>query len=108
MGRGTGPGEVVAAVAADRAVQREPDAQWSYLQKAYRDPQAARVALDELLKRQRWTSAAARVAREPEQFGELRGKEGFFAGAKARAERIYRGSVEARRTAESERQGLRM
>lgn len=27
------------------------------------------------------------MAREPEQFGELRGKEGFFAGAKARAER---------------------
>ncbi len=74
-------------VAADKAVQRERDARWSYLQGAYRDPHAARAALDELVKRQGWTSAAARVAREPEQFGELRGKEGFFAGAKARAER---------------------
>ena len=43
--------------------------------------------LDELSKQQGWTSAAARLAREPEQFGELRGKEGLFAGAKARAER---------------------
>jgi len=87
LGRSASPGEVAAVVAADKAVQRERDARWSYLQGAYRDPHAARAALDELVKRQGWTSAAARVAREPEQFGELRGKEGFFAGAKARAER---------------------
>ena len=68
-------------------MQRERDARWNYLQGAYRDPHAARVALGELVKRQGWTSAAARVAREPEQFGELRGKVGLFAGAKARAER---------------------
>jgi Ti-type conjugative transfer relaxase TraA len=85
--RSANPGEVAAVVTADKAVQRERDARWSYLQGAYRDPHAARAALDELIKRQGWTSAAARVAREPEQFGELRGKEGFFAGAKARAER---------------------
>ena len=87
LGRGTSPGEFAAVVAADKAVQREREARWNYLQGAYRDPHTARAALDELVKRQGWTSAAARVAREPEQFGELRGKEGFFAGAKARAER---------------------
>jgi len=87
LGRSASPGEVAAVVAADKAVQRERDARWSYLQGTYRDPYAARAALDELVKRQGWTSAAARVAREPEQFGELQGKEGFFAGAKARAER---------------------
>ena len=47
----------------------------------------ARAALDELVKRQGWTSAAARVVADPLQLGELRGKEGFFAGAKARGER---------------------
>ena len=87
LGRGTSPGEVAAAVAADKAVQREREARWSYLQGAYRDPHAARAALDELVKGQGWTSAAARVTADPEQLGELRGKEGFFAGAKARAER---------------------
>ena len=87
LGRSTSPGEVAAVVATDKAVQREREARWSYLQGAYRDPHAARAALDELVKGQGWTSAAARVAREPEQFGELRGKVGLFAGAKARAER---------------------
>ena len=87
MGRSASPGEVAAAVAADKAVQRERDARWSYLQGASRDPHAAWAALDKLVKREGWTSAAAQVAREPEQFGELRGNEGFFVGAKARAER---------------------
>ncbi len=87
LGRGASSGEVAAAVAADKAAQHEREARWSDLQGAYRDPHAARAALDDLVKRQGWTSATARVAREPEQFGELRGKEGFFAGAKARAER---------------------
>ncbi len=86
-GRGTSPGEVAAVVAADKAVQREREARWSYLQGAYRDPHAARAALDELVKSQGWTSAAARVTADPLQLGELRGKEGLFAGAKARAER---------------------
>ena len=74
-------------VAADKAVQREREARWSYLQGAYRDPHAARAALDELVKSQGWTSAAARVVADPLQLGDLRGKEGLFAGAKARAER---------------------
>ena len=87
LGRGTGFGEIAAVVAADKAVQREREARWSYLKGAYRDPHAARAALDELAKNQGWTSAAARVAADPLQLGALRGKEGFFAGAKARAER---------------------
>ncbi|TLU70681.1 MobA/MobL protein [Lichenicoccus roseus] len=87
LGRGTSAGEIAAVVAADKAVQREREARWSYLQGAYRDPHAARAALDELVKSQGWTSAAARTAADPFQLGELRGKEGFFAGMKARAER---------------------
>ncbi len=87
LGRGTSPGEVATVVVADVAVQREREARWSYLQGAYRDPHAAWAALDELVKSQGWTSAAARVAADPLQLGELRGKEGLFAGAKARAER---------------------
>ena len=87
LGRGTSPGEIAATVAADKAVQREREARWSYLQGTYRDPHAARAALDELVKSQGWTSAAARTAADPLQLGELRGKEGLFAGAKARAER---------------------
>ena len=87
LGRGTSPSEIAAVVAADKAVQREREARWSYLQGAYRDPHAARAALDELVKSQGWTSAAARVVADPLQLGDLRGKEGLFAGAKARAER---------------------
>jgi Ti-type conjugative transfer relaxase TraA len=87
LGRGISAGEVAAVVAADPAVQREREARWNYLQGAYRDPHAARTALDELVKSQGWTSAAARVAADPLQLGELRGKEGFFAGAKGRAAR---------------------
>ncbi len=87
LGRGTGAGEIAAAAAADTAVQRERGARWSYLQGAYRDPHAARAALDELVKAQGWTSAASRVAADPLQLGELRGKEGLFVGASARAER---------------------
>ena len=84
LGRGASLGEVAATVAADKAVQREREARWSYLQGA---STATRTALDDLVKQQGWTSAAAWVAREPEQFGALRGKVGFFAGAKTRAER---------------------
>jgi len=127
LGRGTGLGEVAAAVAADKAVQREREARWSYLQGAYRDPHGARAALDDLVKREGWTSAAARLAREPEQLGELRGKVGWLASGAAKqeranaeraagalpgsltrigtaegwAERAYRGSVEAQRVAET-------
>ena len=87
LGRGTGAGEIAAVAAGDKAVQREREARWSYLRGVYRDSHAARASLDELVKRQRWTSAAARIEADPLQLGELRGKEGLFAGATARAER---------------------
>ncbi len=127
LGRGISPGEVAAAVAADKAVQREREARWSYLQGAYKDPHGARAALDEIVKREGWTSAAARLAREPEQLGELRGKVGWFASDTAKqeranaeraagalpgsltrigtaegwAERAYRGGVEAQHAADA-------
>jgi len=87
LGQGTNPGEVAAAVAADKAVQREREARWSYLQGAYRDPHGARAALDEMVKREGWTSAAARLARGPDQLGELRGRLGWLASDAAKQER---------------------
>jgi Ti-type conjugative transfer relaxase TraA len=87
LGRGLDAGSIAAVVAADPAVQREREARWHYLQGAYRDPHAARAVLDEMVKRQGWTSAVARVAADPSQLGALRGKAGFFTGANARAER---------------------
>jgi len=127
LGRGSSPGEAAVAVAADKAVQREREARWSYLQGAYKDPHGARAALDELVKREGWTSAAARLSREPEQLGALRGKVGWFASAIAKqeranaeraagalpgslarigtaegwAERAYRGSVDVQRAADA-------
>ena len=87
LGRDTSPGEIAAAVAADKRVQLERQAHWSYLQGSYKDPSAARAALDELVKREGWTSAASRVAREPGQLGELRGKIGWLASGVAKQER---------------------
>jgi len=40
------------------------------------------VQLDEMVKRQGRTSTAARIAHAPSQIGELRGRVGFFAGAR--------------------------
>lgn len=88
LGRGVTAGEVSAAVAADRRVQLEREARWSYLQGAYKDPHAARAALDEVVKREGWTSAASRIAREPGQLGELRGKTGWLASGAAKQERV--------------------
>ena len=73
--------------AGGRAVQREREALMDYLRGGYRDPLAARARLDELVKREGCTSAAARFARGPEQLGELRGKDGFFAVEASRQER---------------------
>ena len=78
---------IAAAVAADKRVQLERQARWSYLQGTYKDPHAARAALDELVKRKGWTSKAFRVAREPGQLGELRGKVGWLASGAAKQER---------------------
>ena len=87
LGRGLDSGSVAAAIAANGSVQREREGRWSYLKGAYRDPYAARAALDELVKREGWTSAAVRLAREPEQLGELRGKVGWLASAAGKQER---------------------
>jgi hypothetical protein len=46
-----------------------------------------RAALDELVRREGWTSAAARIARVPEQLGKLRGEAGWLASAAAKQER---------------------
>ena len=96
LGRGLDSGSVAAAIAANGAVQRKREARWSYLQGAYRDPYAARAALDGLVKREGWTSAALaarpgagtawRVARQGGMAGVRRGQAGTDRGA-ARRER---------------------
>jgi BID domain of Bartonella effector protein (Bep) len=78
---------IAVAVAADRTVQREREALPHYLAGAYRDPYAAKARLDEMVKRQGWTSTAARIAPDATQLAELRGKVGLFTGSKAKAER---------------------
>jgi Ti-type conjugative transfer relaxase TraA len=126
LGRGLDDGSIAAAVAADRTVQREREALWLVLRGAYRDPYAAKALLDEMVKRQGWTSTAARLAPDPAQLGALHGREGLFAGrwakldrataigsaravashlrgigeAEAKAVQTYRGSVEAQRAAD--------
>jgi hypothetical protein len=54
---------------------------------AYRDPYTAKLQLDEMVKRQGLTSTAARIAQDPRQLGELLGRTGLFAGARAKQER---------------------
>ena len=66
LGRGLDEASIAAAVAADRAVQREREALPHYLAGAYRDPYAAKARLDEMVKRQGRTSTAARIARDPD------------------------------------------
>ena len=88
LGRGLDPASVAAVVAKDRAVQQERAALVQYLRGAYRDPDAAKAQLDELVKSQGWTSTAARIAPDPAQLGPLRGKTGFFAGRQAKADRV--------------------
>jgi hypothetical protein len=87
LGRGLDEASIAVAVAADRAVQREREALPHYLAGAYRDPHAAKARLEEMVKRQGRTSSAARISRDPTQLGEVRGKVGLFAGAKAKADR---------------------
>jgi len=87
LGRGLDPGSVAAVVAADRTVRHEREALSYYLFGAYRDPRAAKAQLDEMVKRQGWTSTAARIAQDPTQLGDLLGRTGLFAGSRARTER---------------------
>ena len=87
LGRGVDGKSVVAVVASDAAVRRELEARSIYLQTAYRDPTEAEKRLNGLVARDGATSAARRLAAEPGLLGDLRGREGLFAGAKSRAER---------------------
>ena len=87
FGRGVDDKSVAAVVASDAQVRRELEARSIYLQTAYRDPKAATTRLNELVARDGATSAARRLSTEPGLLGELRGREGLFAGGKARAER---------------------
>ena len=87
LGRGVDGKSVGAVVASDAQVRRELEARSIYLQTAYRDPKAATTRLNELVARDGATSAARRLSTEPGLLGELRGREGLFAGGKARAER---------------------
>jgi hypothetical protein len=87
LGRGLDPASIAAAVAKDRAVQQEREALAHFLFGAYRDPDAAKARLDDMVQRQGWASTAARLAQEPAQLGQLRGRVGFFAGGKAKADR---------------------
>jgi len=87
LGRGLDAGSIAVAMVRDPVVQREREALWQYLRGTYRDPYAAKALLEEMVKRQGPTSTAARIAHDPGELGELRGKVGLFAGRKAKAER---------------------
>jgi hypothetical protein len=127
FGRGVDEGSVAIAASEDRAVRREREALWLASRSAYRDPHAAKALLDEMVKRQGWTSTAARLRPDPTQLGALHGRSGLFAGrwakleragalgsanaiashlesigeAEAKAARAYRASVAARREADA-------
>jgi hypothetical protein len=87
LGRGLDASSIAAVVVADRTVRHEREALSYYLLGAYRDPHAAKAQLDEMVNRQGWTSTAARIAQAPKQLGELRGRTGLFASARAKTER---------------------
>lgn len=87
LGRGLDERSVVAAVLADGAVRREREALGHYMHGAYRDPEAARAALDEAVQRDGWHQAGKAIAQDPAQFGELRGKTGWFASAASKEAR---------------------
>jgi hypothetical protein len=81
-------GEVAAAVAADPQARREREALGRYVAGAYRDPREAHSRLSELIKTHGHTSAAQRLAADPQQLGELQGKVGLLAGGAGRQERV--------------------
>ena len=87
LGRGLDDDSVAAVVAEDRAVRKEKEEIWFSLRHAYRDPYAAKAALDEMVKSQGWTSTAARLTPNPAQLGRLLGRSGWFAGRGAELER---------------------
>jgi len=93
LGRVLDEPSIAAVIVRDGAVQREREALRHYLQGAYRDPAAAQAALGEVVKQRGWYQAREEIAGDPTQFGELRGKVGWFVSAaskeeRARAERV--------------------
>lgn len=87
FGRALDEGSIAAAVDRDADVRRERQARSIYLEAAYRDPKIATQRLDDIIARDGATSAAQRVSADVGLLGELRGRDGFFAGARARDER---------------------
>jgi hypothetical protein len=87
LGRGLDDASIAMAAAEDRTVRREKEVLWLSLRGAYRDPYAAKVLLDEMVKRQGWTSTAARLRPDPSQLGALHGRSGLFAGRWTKLER---------------------
>ena len=87
LGRSLEDKSIAAAVDGDADVQRERQARSIYIETAYRDPKTALLRLDDIVARDGTTSAAQRVSADVGLLGMLRGREGFFAGAKAREER---------------------
>ena len=87
LGRGLDRASVALAAASDRTVLREREALGNYLDATYRDPDAAKARLGELIRRDGHTSVAERLSADPSSLGELRGRTGLFAGRVARDER---------------------
>lgn len=87
LGRSLDRASVAFAVAGDRTVLREREALGNYLDATYRDPDAAKARLGELVRRDGHTSVAERLSADPSNLGELRGRTGLFAGRAAREER---------------------
>ncbi len=88
LGRGLDAGSVLRAVQGDGAVQREQGALGQYLRGAYQDPAAAHAALEAAIRRDGRDHVGREVGRDPGQFGELRGKVGWFASGQAKGERV--------------------
>jgi Ti-type conjugative transfer relaxase TraA len=113
LGRGLDPAGIAVAVAADARVQQARSEPWPHLERAYRDPQAAEAKLNELVRAEGWTGAAARIDAEHERLGRLLGRDGMFASPSAQVARAYAVSAarslgdSLRRIAEAERQAER-
>lgn len=87
LGRVLDERSFIAAIDRDPDVQRERDARSIYLETAYRNPKSARQRLNEFIARDGATSAAQRITADAGLLGDLRGRTGLLAGAKARDER---------------------
>jgi hypothetical protein len=90
LGRGTSPEELAQVASQAPGAVREVEAQKSYLQGAYRDPDQAGDALDKLIERSgRDLRVAARILRDegPEVLGSLRGREGWLASSATQNDR---------------------